>query len=318
MKKIKIVLLGVLAYLGAYSQNNVVDFEELNLAPESYWNGSNGAGSFTNKFLTFYNDYDRNSFSWMGWAYTNQTDSLTNSYTNEFSSATGKGAENSSNYAVCYVGADWMGDFSPIPSVIKVDYPQDYPDNFGMYVCLSAWTNLYMEDNDFYASNNHWFKLHIKALKIGEETEEDVSREFFFADYSGSNSFKHKNWTYIDMSWARNRDSLLFTFSSSDAGEWGINTPTYFCMDNFGATPTTGIKENHFEGLQIFNNSEYCVISNSQYINKVEILDILGKTIKTKNINANSTEINISDLKQGIYLIRIYSEGKEITKKIIK
>ena len=317
MNKIILFLVASLTCFSAYNQH-VVDFEELTLSPESYWNGSDLSGSFTSKFLKFYNNFDADYFSWQGWAYSNTTDATTYNYTNQYSSATGRGAENSNNYAVCYVGADWMTDFSQIPSIIEIDYPQDFPNNFGMYVSLSTYTNLYMEDEfTSYESNNHWLKLHINGFNINTDTM--LSQEFYLADYRvGNENFKMVDWTYIDMSWARGCDRLEFTFSSSDSGEYGINTPTYFCMDNFGAPEPISVKENIFENLKIFNNLEYCVISNSKIINKIEIVDVLGKNIKVENVNANSTEINISDLKQGVYLINIYSENQRIGRKIVK
>ncbi len=51
---------------------------------------------------------------------------------------------------------------------------------------------------------------------------------------------------------------------------------------------------------------------------KLFITDISGKEILSKNIHSNSEYLNIKNLSSGVYLIRIISEGKVVTKKFVK
>ena len=44
-------------------------------------------------------------------------------------------------------------------------------------------------------------------------------------------------WTTVDLSPLGNAASLQFTLASSDTGAFGINTPTYFALDNLALTP---------------------------------------------------------------------------------
>ena len=59
-------------------------------------------------------------------------------------------------------------------------------------------------------------------------------------------------------------------------------------------------------------------ISNEKTIEKAEIFDLTGKTFIQKAINSNQTEIDMSRLPAGIYLVKIQSEGKTQTQKVIK
>jgi hypothetical protein len=43
------------------------------------------------------------------------------------------------------------------------------------------------------------------------------------------------DWTYVDLSQLGKVDAIFFTLSGSRTGDWGLNTPTYFCIDNLGA-----------------------------------------------------------------------------------
>ena len=83
----------------------VSDIEELTLNPESFWNGSNGSGSFSSGPVKYINSYNASWGSWSGFSYSDITDNTTAGYANQYSAITGKGALNSKNYAVGY-GSD--------------------------------------------------------------------------------------------------------------------------------------------------------------------------------------------------------------------
>ena len=46
-----------------------------------------------------------------------------------------------------------------------------------------------------------------------------------------------KEWTYVDLSELGQIDEVVFSMEGSDNHEkYGLNTPAYFCLDNFGAS----------------------------------------------------------------------------------
>lgn len=322
MKKNLLILLAIL-FVVTINNNaqNVVDFEELELSSESHWNGSDLSGGFTSKYLTFYNSYDAGYSSWMGWAYTNETDNTTYSIGNSYSSANGYGANNSENYAVAYIGSDWMNDYAAVPSIIKIDKSQ-FPQNvssMSMSICLNANAYLYMQDDNFYQGNNHYLKLHIVGLST--ESNINISNDFYLADFrlGTEEPFIMNEWTTIDMTWALACDSLLFYLESSDAGDYGINTPTYFCFDNFMYYTTADIdNDKNFKNLNIYANDNNLVLNSDSFINRIELFDILGRKIKEEILNNYSAEYNISNLNDGIYIVNVYSGSHKISKKIIK
>ena len=57
------------------------------------------------------------------------------------------------------------------------------------------------------------------------------------------------------------------------------------------------------------------IISNS--ILAVEVFDVLGKKVATQGINDNQKKLNISQLKPGMYLVKLKSEKSTETKKLI-
>ncbi|NQY07149.1 MAG: T9SS type A sorting domain-containing protein [Flavobacteriaceae bacterium] len=59
--------------------------------------------------------------------------------------------------------------------------------------------------------------------------------------------------------------------------------------------------------------------SENLLLDKVEILDITGRLIKREdNLNSHFIELDISDSKSGVYLVRVLSGEKSVIKKIVK
>jgi hypothetical protein len=65
-------------------------------------------------------------------------------------------------------------------------------------------------------------------------------------------------------------------------------------------------------------NEKLFVKSESVRFNQVEIVDMTGRMIIQVSINAIDAEINMSELKSGMYVLKLYSEGKIVQKIVIK
>lgn len=408
MNKNLLLVLGLLCGASILVAQSVVDFEELSLEPNSHWNGSDGSGNFSSSYLKFYNsytDWGGGASSWNGFAYSNETDITTYSYINEFSSASGSGALSSNNYVVSYIMSDWMNDYEPVPSVMKIDIetaPEVIP---GMFINLNTYASLYMAESDLYNTGNHWLKLHIAAYSTS--TFLVSFADIMLADYRFEDNdldFKLNDWTYVDLSWAEGTDSLLFYIYSSDAGDYGVNTPAYFCIDNVGAecpigvpqlqteiksdyyinggesveisafarggvqpytfewssetglddyssqTPVaqptsnttwtitvtdaignqkistvnvwvdvTNIAQNKgFESNIYVNSANTLVIESDKILKDINIYDITGKLLVSKNTDSSQLSLDISNLSSGIYIVNLSDGASVISKKIVK
>ena len=106
MKKTITKILATALMLVGFTNANaqvIVDFETLTLPADSFWDGSDGSGHFTDgSYITFQNSYNAAWSSWSGFGYSNMADTITNDYTNQFSSWAGNGASNSATYSVVY------------------------------------------------------------------------------------------------------------------------------------------------------------------------------------------------------------------------
>uniref|UniRef100_UPI004047F4E0 T9SS type A sorting domain-containing protein n=1 Tax=Mariniflexile sp. TaxID=1979402 RepID=UPI004047F4E0 len=93
-------------------------------------------------------------------------------------------------------------------------------------------------------------------------------------------------------------------------------------LDNFKVelAPTASV-----EDLKKFNFKSYpnpaqdrITLSAIKSIDKIEIYNLLGQQVINKNINLNNTEINVSNLSKGVYLVKAFIGVATGTYKVIK
>lgn len=94
-------------------------------------------------------------------------------------------------------------------------------------------------------------------------------------------------------------------------------------IDNFTVSEVLGINENLDSQFSVFPNPTKNIvnISNSMdaSIENIELSDINGRSIiNNKVANTTETQINISDISQGVYMLRIVSDLGTLVKKIVK
>ena len=233
MKKL-LVCGALLALAGtAWGAGALSDFEDLPLAAESYWNGSDLSGGFTSGLGWYPNNYNPTYFSWDSFAYSNRTDTTASGWFGEGTAMAGSGAEGSANYAVAYVNT-WGA-----PPVVELGFAGGLTLD-GAYFTNNGWAYWSMMDGDQFskkfggADGNapDWFLLTITGYDTNGDPTGTV--DFYLADYrdaNNANDYLVTDWAWVDLTSLGRVGSLSFSLSSSDVGEYGMNTPAYFAMD---------------------------------------------------------------------------------------
>jgi hypothetical protein len=92
-------------------------------------------------------------------------------------------------------------------------------------------------------------------------------------------------------------------------------------MENYinCAITTLGTEEFSLNNVILYPNptAEKVTISSLQFIQKIEIYNVLGQLKLTQDINSNEAIIDLSNLINGSYLLKINIEDNIITKKIV-
>jgi len=193
-----------------------------------FWNGSNNAGGFSTGGATFHNaytDYGGGAYSWDGFSYSNTTDASTPGFLNQYSAYPGSGSGGSSHYVVGYqpFSGEWAINFSA---------PQNF-NSLTVDITNTTYTARTILDGDGFTNpftDGDWFLLTLTGWNGASTTG---SLDFYLADYRAGLTNVVSAWTSVDLSaLGSGVDKITFALTSSDVGMFGINTPTYFALDN--------------------------------------------------------------------------------------
>ncbi|WP_166426940.1 T9SS type A sorting domain-containing protein [Flavobacterium psychrotolerans] len=103
------------------------------------------------------------------------------------------------------------------------------------------------------------------------------------------------------------------TSTYSAGGTWRIDNVTF-------TGTSLGVKQNSISGLSVYpnpvTNGNLFITSNSNEVKSVAIFDVLGKQV-VKTTTASNQAINVSNLNNGVYILKITEEGKTATRKLV-
>lgn len=209
-----------------------IDFQGFNLDPESFWNGSDGSGykkigiaTFTNTFT----DWGGGFTSWTGFSFSNVSSIATPGLANQYSAMVSEGPVASNIYAVAYcVGSSTYIAFDWLVEPLEMD------------VTNSTYAYLAMLNGDEYSkkfggesgNDSDWFLLTIEGYNGAVKTN---TVELYLADYRfsiASQDYIVSKWSNVDLSPLGRVDKIVFKLTSSDMGDFGMNTPAYLALDN--------------------------------------------------------------------------------------
>jgi len=231
---------------------DTVDFEDKVLSPNSFYNGSDGAGGFTSGGVHFNNSHDQMFGSWSGFAYSNVNNTTTPGFGNQYAAIPGAGFGGGGKYAVAFdPGAFGTPPTITLPFVAAIQ---------SLYVTNTTYTFLALRDGNDGAgfvrqfgddpgqggAGNQGFPDFYKLLITGKDGTGQVtgSVDFYLADYrfpNNADDFVVNDWRQIDLTTLGNVKTLTFSLDSTDTGQFGINTPTYFALDHLQYVPEPGV-----------------------------------------------------------------------------
>ncbi len=316
MKKTLTLCFALLTFSGLFGQ--LVDFEEFNLSPGEFLNGSDGSGGFGSPGFFFPNSYNDIWASWSGWAISATTDTQTPGFMNQYSAITGGGADGSTTYAVSFV----LGS----SQIIMGDRVAE-----SLQVTNATYAYLSMLEGDAFAkkfggedgNDPDFFLLTIKGWKGGQLTTDSV--DFYLADYrfaDNSQDYIVDDWQTVDVSVLNESDSLSFFLSSSDVGQFGMNTPAYFCIDNVETTFINGVDDLVFDyDLELFPNpvADYLNIGwNEPMAAQASVFDGSGVLVARSAIQQGQQSIDVGSLAAGMYVLKIQTEEGWTSRRFVK
>ncbi len=208
------------------------DLENLSTGTSLFWNGIDGTAKFESNGVTFANNYNKSYGSWDGFVFSQKGDVVTSGFENQYSVY--DPANGNNKFAIYYppFGSDAFSSFSTGSEYLVKS----------LSVCNSTYTALTIKNGDpsfakkfggTTGNDKDWFKVTIIGFNAAGDSIKSV--DFFLADYRFEDNTKDyiiNKWTTVDLTSLGKINKLTFRFSSSDNGDWGMNTPAYVCLDN--------------------------------------------------------------------------------------
>jgi hypothetical protein len=240
----------MLMIIGAPAKAQIIDLEDLTLpGPNTFFNGSANVippatvstTPFISRGATFNNRYDT-AFggNWSGWSYSNVVNTSTPGFGNQYAAYNlpAGGGDNSPQYAVAF-----QDFFTPVTPEILLP-PGTRPSS--VRITNSTYAAISMRDGDSFAkkfggitgNDPDYFRLTIRGFDSLNMLTGTI--EFYLADYRFPNNtldYIISQWTSVNLAPLGDAARLTFSLDSSDNGQFGMNTPAYFALDNLTVAP---------------------------------------------------------------------------------
>ncbi|MCU0442809.1 MAG: DUF4465 domain-containing protein [Bacteroidia bacterium] len=296
-----LTLVALVLATGFTQAQTVSTFESINLNSDSIWNGGpnfntnsieNGNALFENAFDTSFGGYWANGFA-VSSKKNVLKDSVASGFSQLYTGIAGSGAEGSAQYAI-----------AQNRSMVVLTGAAQGKQLDGVYVTNSNYAYLSMRWGDAFArafNDSDFFLLTVFGYENG--TIKNTTASFYLA----KDGEIVTDWTWLDLKPLGNVDSIEFRLTSSDTGAFGMNTPAFFCLDNFTTRDVfTRVNEVLSKTtLKLYPNptSSKATIEGLATGDLVSVIDITGKTIIEQTATTNLIELDIEMWNNGMYLV---------------
>jgi hypothetical protein len=303
----KLYFLAIILATGAIQAQ--ADFEEMSLS--NYFDGSDlsgtddGAGNYSSIYtendLTFNTIWNSSWSYWSeGWAFSNLIDSTLTEGAKTYHSYSTE-AYTGDNFAIGKSGSEITVDGTALFSSLQVSNTS--------YAAHS------MKNGDSFAkkfTGEDWFELTIEGFNGISSTGEV---RVMLADSSNTAPNILETWQTVDISSLGDVTKLTFTLNSSDVGDYGMNTPSFFALDNIVFDITTSSNELSKINLSVYPNPATNKVNIPNGIESLDIYSITGNLVFTELNPLNL--IDVSSLKKGTYLVKAISGNSISTTRLI-
>jgi hypothetical protein len=329
----KILLLTLLTGSVAAKAQMVSTFENLTLPglDTAYVNFSQPGQDvgFSDGYAFFPSVYDTSGgFSYWsgGYAYSNERDTISGTFANQYAAKTGSGFGGSQKYVVYYE------PFFGVRMLRLTNLAQGQAVR-GFYITNTTYTYASIKNGDAFmgprfgdstaTDSTHqrpdFLRVVARGYRAGVQRQD--SAVFYLADFragNNANDYIVKDWTWFSLLPLGAVDSVNFRFESSRNNSFGNLVPAYFAMDNF-TTDESGTDVRSIAGaadLKIFPNPATATLTiqaEQGRVTRADVVDMAGRTVMsvTEPVGTLQMRLDIATLAPGVYQLRIVG-GKGI------
>lgn len=181
------------------------------------------------------------------------------------------------------------------------------------YINLNSYAYYSVEQGNGFAhafADGDKFTLTIHGVSP-DNTEKTI--EVSLASFTNGDLTINRGWKYVDLSSLGNVNEIYFTLTSTDTGDFGMNTPGYFCLDKLAVGPATA--DAAIATVAAGNRPEISynrasAVASAPGAEFIAVYDVAGNMIAS----ATDSAISLDSLPAGIYLVKAGSAALKVAR----
>ena len=254
------LIVSLLWTTSTHAQTTVLDFESLPVPAGQFFNGDTNASSpYRDNFsitgtrdnfgeteflqlweasdVEFFNGYTPGFGSWNGFSWSKVADTTTPGFANQYASFSGGGSDGAggtitgTNYAVGFGNQSFFN----LPEAVQLQ---------SVDITNTTYAGISMRDGDSFAkkfggasgNDEDFFKLTLTGFEDVNLGGNSIGAiDVFLADYrfsDNSEDYILDSWNQFDLTNLGSARSIGLSFTTTDNGDFGANTPLFVALDN--------------------------------------------------------------------------------------
>lgn len=190
----------------------------------------------------------------------------------------------------------------------------------GFYVCNNPYAYYAIKEGNPYSTKfeqGSWFKLIVHG--VDENAVETGTVEYYLADYRSENAEEwtlNNSWEWVDLSSLGQVASIYFTMESSDVNDYGMLTPSYFCLDKLTVSTEEPTSVDEVVAAPVkayYDRSAGCVRVHTSAPAEVSVYSVNGAWVARQSV-ADSAAIDLTAVPSGVYIVRCGAYSVKIVK----
>lgn len=211
---------------------------------------------------------------------------------------------------VPYIVGYYNAYFGKRPTDIVFNDGKNYKP-VGMYVNMDSYPYYSIEFGDAFArafNNGDKFTMTVHGV-APDESEKTV--DVLLSSYSNGDLTMARGWKYVDLTDLGTVNEIYFTLNSTDTGNYGMNTPGYFCLDKLMVTPAGDAAISNVSANNVAINydraSKTVTVTGADF---AMIRNVAGQTV----MSGSQPTFDLSNLPAGVYIISAGNRNLKIAK----
>lgn len=185
----------------------------------------------------------------------------------------------------------------------------------GVYLNLTTWPCSSVENGDGFSrafTEGDCLKVIIHGTGVDDS---DRQVEAVLASFTNGDLTVSRGWKYVDLTPLGEVQDMWFSMSTTDVGNYGDNTPTYFALDKLQVRKAESVEARALEAaanaIRYDRQQNVVTISNGDF---AALYDTDGRLVMSSELSEGQRSFSIDHLDRGIYIVKCAAGQRKIVR----